>query len=128
MFNAKIFNPHKKLISLLNVPICTQGMQRTWWPEADTIIVTEPYLSYTGGQYICKVTADILPTQVSIQVVSSHGIGRVLTWQYSAAADEQSEAVACHMKPLWHENAFCVTGPLRREANDLRCIPLTKGQ
>ena len=42
---SKNFNPHKKLISLLNVPICTQGMQRTWWPEAGTIIVTEPYLS-----------------------------------------------------------------------------------
>ena len=43
IFNAKNFNPHKKPISLLNVPICTQGMQRTWWPEAGTIIVTEPY-------------------------------------------------------------------------------------
>ena len=39
----KNFNPHKKPISLLNVPICTQGMQRTWWPEAGTIIVTGPY-------------------------------------------------------------------------------------
>ena len=29
IFNAKNFNPHKKPISLLNVPICTQGMQRT---------------------------------------------------------------------------------------------------
>ena len=28
---------------MLNVPICTQGMQRTWWPEAGTIIVTGPY-------------------------------------------------------------------------------------
>ena len=42
-FNAKNFNPHKKLISLLNVPICTQGMKQTWWPEAGTIIVTGPY-------------------------------------------------------------------------------------
>ena len=39
----RIFYPHKKPISLLNVPICTQGMQRTWWPEAGTIIVTGPY-------------------------------------------------------------------------------------
>ena len=30
-------------ISLLNVLICTQGMQRTWWPEAGTIIVTGPF-------------------------------------------------------------------------------------
>ena len=45
MFNAKNFNPHKKPISLLNLPICTQGMQRTWWPEAGTIIVTGSYCS-----------------------------------------------------------------------------------
>ena len=25
------------------MPICTQGMQRTWWPEASTIIVTGLY-------------------------------------------------------------------------------------
>ena len=43
IFNANNFNQHKKPISLLNVPICTQGMQRTWWPEAGTIIVTGPY-------------------------------------------------------------------------------------
>ena len=43
IFNATNFNPHKKPISLLNVPICTQGMQRTWWPEAGIIIVTGPY-------------------------------------------------------------------------------------
>ena len=43
IFNAKNFNPHNKPISLLNVPICTQGMQRTWWPKVDTIIVTGPY-------------------------------------------------------------------------------------
>ena len=46
IFNAKNFDPHKKLISLLNVPICTQGMQRTWWPEARTTIVTGPYSSF----------------------------------------------------------------------------------
>ena len=28
----------------MNVPICTQGMQRTWWSEASTIIVTGLYL------------------------------------------------------------------------------------
>ena len=43
IFNAKNFNPHNKPTSLLNVLICTQGMQRTWWPEAGTIIVTGPY-------------------------------------------------------------------------------------
>ena len=44
IFNAKNFNPHKKPISLLNVPICTQGMQRTWWLEAGIIIVTHYHL------------------------------------------------------------------------------------
>ena len=43
IFNAKNFNPHKKLISFLNVPIYNHGMQQTWWPEASTIIVTRPY-------------------------------------------------------------------------------------
>ena len=40
---CKEFHPHKKPIFLLNVPICTQGMRRTWWPEAGTIIVIGPY-------------------------------------------------------------------------------------
>ena len=48
IFNAKNFNPHKKPISLLNVPICTQGMQRTWWPEAGTIIVTGPFWNWAA--------------------------------------------------------------------------------
>ena len=51
IFNAKNFNPHNKPISLLNVPICTQGMQRTWWPEAGTIIVTGPYLKMPPYQH-----------------------------------------------------------------------------
>ena len=38
----RILFPHKKPISLLNVPICTQGVQRTWWSEAGSIIVTGP--------------------------------------------------------------------------------------
>ena len=50
IFNRKNFNPHNKPISLLNVPICTQGMQRTWWPEAGTIIVTGPYYLLNLGQ------------------------------------------------------------------------------
>ena len=52
ILNAKNFNPHKNPISLLNVPICTQGMQRTWWPEAGTIIVTGPYYhTFHRGTY-----------------------------------------------------------------------------
>ena len=56
IFNAKNFNPHKKPTSLLNVPICTQGMQRTWWPEAGTIIVTGHYCNlhkYTVSKLTC---------------------------------------------------------------------------
>ena len=41
IFNAKNLNQHKKPISLL--PICIQRMQRAWWLEAGTIIVTGPY-------------------------------------------------------------------------------------
>ena len=37
-------NPHKKPIALSNVPICTQGLQRTRWQEAGSMIVTGPYL------------------------------------------------------------------------------------
>ena len=39
----------KKLMSLLNVPICTQGMQRSWWPDAGTINVTGPYWISIGS-------------------------------------------------------------------------------
>ena len=39
----------KKLMSLLNVPICTQGMQRSWWPDASTINVTGPYWISIGS-------------------------------------------------------------------------------
>ena len=41
----KIYSMQRILIHI-NVPICTQGMQRTWWPEAGTIIVTGPYWGY----------------------------------------------------------------------------------
>ena len=53
IFNAKKFNPHKIPISLLNVPICIQGMQRTWWPEAGTIIVTGLYCYIITYAKIC---------------------------------------------------------------------------
>ena len=56
IFNAKNFNPHKKPISLFNVPICTQGMQRTWWPEAGTIIVTGPYWGRVTHICVSKLT------------------------------------------------------------------------
>ena len=45
----------KKPISLLNVPICTQGMQRTWWPEASTIIVTGPYCEMRCSSHMLEI-------------------------------------------------------------------------
>ena len=39
-------------LNVLNVPICTQGIQRTWWSEAGTIIVTGPYSAANNG--LCK--------------------------------------------------------------------------
>ena len=59
IFNAKNFNLHKKPISLFNVPICTQGMQRTWWPEA---IVTGPYL------YMYNVTMNCHTSSFHIRI------------------------------------------------------------
>ena len=59
----RIFNPHKKPISLLNVPICTQGMQRTWWPEAGTIIVTGSY--YIQPLNVDHITYPQLPYWLS---------------------------------------------------------------
>ena len=53
IFNAKNFNPHKKPISLLNVHICIQGMQRTCWPEAGTITVTGPHSWIGFGDNTC---------------------------------------------------------------------------
>ena len=50
---------------MLNVPICTQGMQRTWWPETGTIIVNGPYFTTSThglnpqhmlGNYIFNIT------------------------------------------------------------------------
>ena len=58
IFNAKNFNPHKEPISLLNVPICAQGMQRTWWPEAGTTIVTGPYWEAITWIMISKVLVE----------------------------------------------------------------------
>ena len=63
--NAKNFNPHKKPIFMLNVPICTQCMQRTWWPEAGTIIVTGPYwycvtMASLDEHYVHKITVEVV--------------------------------------------------------------------
>ena len=40
--------------------ICTQGMQRTWWPEAGTIIVTGPYSSDLTHLPLNKMAAILL--------------------------------------------------------------------
>ena len=51
---------YKKPISLLNVPICTQGMQRTWWPEAGTIIVTGPYSMVIHLSHLSEGSRDMM--------------------------------------------------------------------
>ena len=49
IYSMQRISIHIKSQSLcLNVPICTQGMQRTWGPEAGTIIVTGPYYKEQG--------------------------------------------------------------------------------
>ena len=86
IFNAKNFNRQKKPISLLNVPICTQGRQRTWWPEAGTIIVTGPYFtpripwkhSVAGigiyqEKYANSVVAHTLAPRIATEPICSHG-------------------------------------------------------
>ena len=35
------------------MPICTQGVQRTWWPEAGTIIVTGLYWPLYNKPVLC---------------------------------------------------------------------------
>ena len=60
IFHAKNFNPHKKPMSLLNVPICTQSMQRTWWPEYGTIIVTGPYSLRRSDIHKCLLSDNSL--------------------------------------------------------------------
>ena len=37
------------------MPICTQGIQRTWWPEAGTIVVTGPYWMMSHASHKCKL-------------------------------------------------------------------------
>ena len=44
----------KKPISLLNVPIYTQGMQPTWWPEAGVRWYFDPPIYWPRGQYIVR--------------------------------------------------------------------------
>ena len=75
IFSAKNFNPHKKPISLLNVPICTQGMQRTWWPEAGTIIVTGPY---------CKIYWNPIYLTYGIQTMKRNHVIVILNKNISA--------------------------------------------
>ena len=60
---CKNFDPHKKLISLLNVPICTQGMQRTWWQEAGTIIVTGPFWDIGTYHAVVALYEDLAPAR-----------------------------------------------------------------
>ena len=53
---------------MLNVPICTQGMQRTWWPEASTIIVTGPFSQSIFDHMILR-TVNIDKIEKLIEVI-----------------------------------------------------------
>ena len=80
IFNAKNFNPHKKPISLLNVPICTQGMQRTWWPEAGTITVTGPYWEMAFFVTTSLIGWAQALNQLWYSLIKTHNIIAVLCW------------------------------------------------
>ena len=103
IFNTKNFNPHKKPISLLNVPICTHGIQLTWWPEAGTIIVTGPY----GVKFRYGVVLWLL-----------HGILKYSFQQNSEMAAETDKLTGWVKCCKWH------TYPLLNYANDA-CIYTT---
>ena len=74
IYSMQNFNQHKKPISLLNVPICTQGMQRTWWSEAGTIIVNEPYrkiliLRFANTKYNVNCVFCVLQVDVTFILI-----------------------------------------------------------
>ena len=76
-WSSRNSTPHKKPISLLNVPICTQGMQRTWWPEAGTIIVTAPYCKLLINTGTMVYTS---PQSAVVQIHSCNGILLLVEW------------------------------------------------
>ena len=73
---------------MLNVPICTQGMQQTWWSEAGTIIVTGPYwglecqkqVSRTGtSNYIPQYLWDVITCPCPWYLLLAHK-SSIRTW------------------------------------------------
>ena len=44
------------------MPICTQDMQRTWWLEAGTIIVTGPYSQRCVPYLVCSPHIECVDT------------------------------------------------------------------
>ena len=105
IFNAKKFNPRKKSTSLLNVPICTQGMQRTWWPEAGTIIVSGPYWMFFSlvGSICCyskllkkSGSVSLLPGSLGYQGNEAH-YGRVFgaSWLLKEGTEAAEVMVSC---------------------------------
>ena len=49
------------------MPICTQGMQRTWWSEADTIIVTGLYWRF-GNKLVWNFDQNTVGTPYNTNV------------------------------------------------------------
>ena len=103
IFYTKKFNPHKKPISLLNVPICIQGMQRNWLPEAGTIIVTglywnwQPSLLVYDGIVITTIITHNRGSQLEITQSLLIGptsntlkVGKLGHWSIIAASIEEA--------------------------------------
>ena len=107
IFNAKNFNPHKKPISLLNVPVCTQGMQQTWWPEAGTIIVTGPYFldSFSDWWYVLWNCHQVIV--IGLTDDNSIFVVLVMAWCHQATSHYWSQCWSRSVPP------YGVTGPER---------------
>ena len=85
------------------MPICTQGMQRTWWPEAVTIIVTGPYSVYIHGQI---QLSGAQPTPTTMENLSL-GFGNItcVRWNHACLNFRGAHTIYAWPPPLiclWH--------------------------
>ena len=82
------------------MPICTQGMQRTWWPEAGTIIVTGPYWNIRNSpSYAATATKIRLHFQFPRPLTWRRifGDGWLLNWKFKFGCRRISN-IANHVK------------------------------
>ena len=91
------------------MPVCTQGMQRTWWPEAGTIIVTGPY------------------TDIHYSVMCH--LMSCMAWLASQVTGNSTVfSAACSGKHQRRHQSCILLALLERKTTIHRWIPLTKGQ